>query len=229
MYRRFALAVLAIVLTSAFAFSQGITDGAERQKLDSTFWAKYGRNSTIDWSDTRNCVGLLEGRFATGDSAADSVSAVRVAVEFLNENHEMLGTTGADLRLQFLRLDKLSNRYSVDFVEYYEDVRVERAATSVLLERDGVVLQVGNGYVPDIEVPVVPVVSGEDAVSTARQSYDFPFGPDETPSVELVIYPQAVDSTLVCRLAWRVKYIKYTYFIDAHDGSQIARIGNFAR
>jgi Zn-dependent metalloprotease len=229
MRRKSALAMCAVVLAFAFAFSQGITDRARRKELEKAFKAKYGAIYTIDWSNATNCVSLLEGRFATGDSASDSVAAVRVALDFLNENREMLGIEVADLCFTSAYYGEFRSFYRVRFAEYHEGVRVEDAKTLVDIQLDGSVLTVATGYVPDITVPVVPSIGGDVAVSIAAKLYELPFGPDDPPRLELVIYPLKKDSTMVCHLAWRVRYIESTYYIDAVDGSQVARTGNLVR
>jgi Zn-dependent metalloprotease len=226
MCRKSTLVLGAIVLTFACAFSQGITDRAARRGLETTFEAQYGAISVIKWSTFTNYVALLQGGFATGHVVTDSSTAVQTALDFLDENSEMFGTAGADLRLQGVVSVVIGRGYDVRFAEYHDGVRVERALTSVLIERDGTVFSVGNGFIPCSKVPVVPALSSDDAVSIAAQLDDFPMGPEGEPSVELVIYPVVNDSALVCHLAWRVQHVAYTYFIDAADGSQVARWDN---
>ncbi len=210
----------------------------EACKLWEEFRERYNITyAIVKWHKDVPRIAVLDMYLKLDKEVTSKDEAELVARSFLEENKDLFKLDFRELRLWRVLEDY--NSFDVYYQQYYQNLTVEGARVSVLIHKEGVISVIGNGFEPNITISTTPTVSKEEAVEIAKKSYS-PMAPNLStaknyPVVELVVLPQRyIEMKLQSSeepkqyLAWKVKFLEETIYVDAHTGKILHRRGNIA-
>jgi hypothetical protein len=198
----------------------------ESAKAWEAFLDRYGANWRAEWNvETGTPIEISGYHYDTGRPISTEGEAEGTAWQFISDIQGLLKVNISNLALE--RISDLGEAgWRVVYQQHVGGVPVYNAMVAVLMTKDGKIDAVTNRFLPGIEIdiPVKPVVSEEEAVETAERAYRGEFNVSEpwAESSELVILPRREDSSLPYQLAWKVEVSsgswRKRYFVDATGG-----------
>ena len=211
----------------------------EACKLWEEFREKYNITyAIVKWHKDVPRIAVLDMYLKLNKEVTSKDEAELVARSFLEENKDLFKLDFRELRLWRVLEDY--NSFDVYYQQYYQNLTVEGARVSVLIHKEGVISVIGNGFEPNITISTAPNITREEAVEIAKKSYS-PMAPNLStaknyPVVELVVLPQRYIELYSLQnseepkqyLAWKVKFLEETIYVDAHTGEILHRRGNIA-
>ena len=235
MSHRFASAfVITIATTTVFAGPQTAEPRAAPAEL---------RAAKTSWHVERDAAtGFADFLYGGGERGAwtprDEDDAAALAWLALVETAELHGVELQTLELDralFLPLPWTTDKWTVRFRQVIDGVPVYLGTTNVLLGADGVPLSIDVGALPGLrEPPGTPTLDATAGHSRARELFsthaERPSNAGREPILE--IYQSEQGARRRPLLTWRVDLLReaageepigYRYWIDATDGSLVAR------
>jgi len=130
--------------------------------------------------------------------------------------------------LKLLHILSHGNINDVTFQETYNNIPIEGAEYQVHIQSDGGIDMVNGTYYPSVEVQTTPQMTGDAALTIAKNDVGKNVVVRGIPSSDLAVYP---DSNRFL-LAWKIfvgtekPYGDWIYFVDAIEGKIITKCNN---
>jgi Zn-dependent metalloprotease len=141
----------------------------------------------------------LEGKISI--EKGDIAGAV---LGFIEENSSFLGIDLRDLHL--VKGEKIGQRWFVTFEQYYREIPVYHVKIGAVVSDSGKIISFSSDYIPEIEIPLEPGISLDDAGTIARNTYDSSDQAGLIPKEGvLVVFPQISENSpnRDIHLAWK--------------------------
>jgi len=194
----------------------------ETLRLFEEFKAKYGTPFEIKWHKYIDSPSVLHGFFPTRENITNKDEAAETIKKFIEENKVLFKINTSELKLSGIVEDWES--YDVYYQQYYQDVPIERARVSMLIQKSGEITSIGNSFYPNISIPTTPIISKDEAIVIAKNYYA-----SRHPGVEPSLVILSSDyielgkvnksDTLRYYLAWKVWFDEKTIYVDAENGN----------
>jgi Zn-dependent metalloprotease len=175
---------------------------------------------------------LIENKETLTEKNIDNVMK-----SFLARNVKIFSVKPEEIKM--VSATQRKEKWYVKYQQYYKNIPVYKSNVSFVATKEGRIQSYGSSYVPEIDVPIDPKISLENAIEIARKTYDSKLGQGlKERDNQLIIYPIKTDSEIKYHLAWKFLLfseqrdpdVEKIFIIDAVDGqilkSYIARFPN---
>ncbi len=199
------------------------------------FLARHGENWQVRWYPGTGTPHIVwgEGLPLLPDGEPTLAQVEKISRDFIRENSELFMVDEAELVLKDKSVN-LGNDNELWFVHFQRVVDgIPVYASDVYLRyKFGRLVQFGSDCFPDLAATPRPEIDGLEALEIAQADCGFKHGVDSLESAgDLLYFPvqHTVGGAFEYRLVQRVNIrridgpMNLHYFIDAHDGSIVAR------
>ena len=146
-----------------------------------------------------------------------------VGKSFLKENYDLFQIEVDSL--QYIEKNEVNKFIHTVYQQYYKNIPVENGIVKMSLLKDGKLMFLNSDYVYDIDLPIGPNISEQDAISRALQDLNPIKYKQESIKSKLVIYQD--EETGEKYLCYKISLYSqdplgaYIYYIDALTGNVI--------
>ncbi|PVX23679.1 MAG: hypothetical protein CW716_11610, partial [Candidatus Bathyarchaeum sp.] len=155
-------------------------------------------------------------------------NAEKVFRSFLKENIEILGVEPEALEL--VSLKKIRDNWYIKFQQRYKGIPIHKATLGIDATNEGKMGSYSANYHPKIDVPTEPKVTLQDAVLTAKKTYEKEHQEKlRHKNAELIIYPKKENKKITYLLARKFilatddpsPFLEKVFIVDAITGEII--------
>lgn len=194
---------------------------SSRQKSLQSFQSMAGSSARVKWNSQTGLPAILYN-FRESTSAAGPEQGAR---EYLQLHQDLLLNNESDAQLHYVRTRQSGNMSHVDFQQYFNNVPVRHAITTVHLNSNQVTM-VQSNYLPNLSGSTAPVLTSEEAWSVVTKELGSTVILDAKPIVpQLMIVLQNKVPVLSWRIAVHVvmPFEGWEFLINANSGEVVEK------
>lgn len=194
-----------------------------------SFIRKHGEWS-VQWNEATRTPHRAYGE-AIGIPGYSLITAGNVELasrSFLEENAALLGINPAELRLAAAR--EVNRKWYVSFIQVKEGIDVLLSEVELRISENGQVMAFGADFYREIELPLTPSISFEEAKNLSVKDLRFNSAAGRIAGQEqLYILPRRIDREVEFHLVYKVEIFtenpegNFLAFVDARSGEIIWR------
>lgn len=222
----FSLSILLLIFISS-TYSQTII---------TPYKDKYGNELKVEFNTRDGGAHRIHGiklnisKLGINNAGLDKNGIESITKKLTEDYREILKISYGNLKLKMI--ENSTEIRSINYMQTYKNLPVINSEFGYSLDKEGNIISLGSDTFEKIDISIHPIVSINQAVSTAKNIFGNNDDEKLKQESELVVYPIVENGSNKFLLCWLIK-LAYTsgikslsYLIDANNGSLIVTIDN---